>query len=99
MIRCDYSSFVPTESAFAQQLQDHPQHARAIAPGVELRGAARGPVAVLDRQLAHAEALVERVQREVGLDLEAFHDDRIGLDEAAAEGAIAAEDVGELRLE
>ena len=80
---------------FLEQARDGLEHLRAVAEGRQLRVAALGAVAVLDGHVDDAPALVDRVDGELGFDLEALREHRHGLDEGAVEGAVARHDVVE----
>src|SRR5882672_4009122 len=82
-----------------KNLHDGPQHFGSIGKRVQLREAPRGAVFVLDRDFNDAEPFIQRVQREIGLYLEAAHQDGVVLDQSAIEHAIAAHDVDQLGTE
>ena len=72
---------------------DRAQHLCAVAEGGELGIAPFGSIAVIDRHICDAEALVNSVNGEFGFNLEAFREHGHGLHEDAIERAIAGHDI------
>ena len=75
--------------------QDRHQDAQAVAPGVELRCRAFRPRVVGRAHLGDRHFKLQRMDGELGLDLEAAGEDRKRFHEAAREHAIARQHVGE----
>ena len=82
-----------------EEAEDGRQDFHAVRVGVEFGMAALGAVAVVDDDVLELHVLVDRVDGHLGLDLEAFREDREALDEEVAEGAAAGHDVPDLRSE
>ena len=79
-----------------EQRENHHEHLHAVGEGVELAFRAFGAVAVIDGNLSDAPALVDRVDRQLRLDLESRREHRHRLREHLVVGAIPRHDVGEL---
>lgn len=78
-----------------EQPGDGHDHLRPVGERGELRLRALGPVAVDDGHIEDAPAPVDRVDRQLGLDLEPVREDGEGLHERAGERAVARHDVVE----
>ena len=76
-----------------EERRDRAQHLCAVAEGGELGIAPFGSITVIDRHICDAEALVNGVNREFGLDLKAFREYGHSLHEDAIERAIAGHDI------
>lgn len=74
---------------------DHGDDFDAVADGAELGLRSRGAVPVLHRDVLDAPAVVDGVDGELGLNLEALAQDRERLDERPAHGAVTRHDVVE----
>ena len=87
----------PTEEGHGfmilEERRDRAQHLCAVAEGGELGIAPFGSITVIDRHICDAEALVNGVNREFGLDLKAFREYGHSLHEDAIERAIAGHDI------
>lgn len=71
-------------------------HLRSVGERGQLRDAASGTVAVVDRHLGDAPALVDGMDRKFRLYLESGREHGHGLGEHGVEGAVAGHDVLEL---
>ena len=76
-----------------EERADHGDDLDAVADRVELGLRSRGAVPVLHRDVPDAPAVVDGVDGEFGLDLEALAQDGERLDERSAHGAVARHDV------
>lgn len=76
-----------------EERADHGDDLDAVADRVELRLRSRGAVSVLHRDVLDAPAVVDGVDGELGLDLEALAQNGERLDERLAHGAVARHDV------
>ena len=76
-----------------EERADHGDDLDAVADRVELRLRSRGAVPVLHRDVLDAPAVVDGVDGELGLDLEALAQNGERLDERLAHGAVARHDV------
>lgn len=80
-------------SVVLEERADHGDDLDAVADRVELRLRSRGAVSVLHRDVLDAPAVVDGVDGELGLDLEALAQNGERLDERLAHGAVARHDV------
>ena len=79
-----------------EQRENHHEHLHAVGEGIELAFGALGTVAIIDRNLSDAPALVDRVDRQFGLNLKSRREHRHRLRKHLVVGAIPRHDVGEL---
>ncbi|ENN89401.1 hypothetical protein RHSP_66726 [Rhizobium freirei PRF 81] len=84
---------------FFHQHREHPEDLPAVTEGGKLRMRAFRPPAIVEFQFADGQFQPRGVNRHFRLDLEAARNGREALDETARKGAVAGEDVGEIRTE